>query len=74
MDAIMFQARRIRAENRERHLTLLDFGTPRDDARRKQILNLIQGYENDIALTKMAIAKLYEDLAQLDRRERRGND
>jgi len=49
-------------------LQLLDFGTPRDDRRRQEILNLIQGYENDIALTKMAIAKLRQDLARLDRR------
>ena len=62
------RAREHRAEHRERHLTLLDFGTPRDTERRKQILNLIQGYENDIALTRMAIAKLYEDLAKLDGR------
>jgi len=68
MDAIMFEARKIRDENRARHLTLLDFGTPRDAERRKQILNLIQGYENDIALTRMAIAKLYQDLAKLDGR------
>lgn len=68
MDAIMFEARKIREENRESRLTLLDFGTPRDDARRKQILALIQGYENDIALTKMAIAKLYEDLSRLGKR------
>lgn len=61
------RAREHRAEHRERHLTLLDFGTPRDDKRRQEILFLIQGYENDIALTKMAIAKLYEDLARLDR-------
>lgn len=65
MDAIMFEARKIRAENADRRLTLLDFGTPRDDARRQQIMQLIQGYENDIALTKMAIAKLHEDLARL---------
>lgn len=68
LEPVMFEARKIRAENAERRLTLLDFGTPRDDARRQQIMQLIQGYENDIALTKMAIAKLHEDLARLGKR------
>jgi len=49
-------------------LRLIDFGTPRDDARRKHIYRLIRQHEDDMALTKMAIAKLREDLARLDRR------
>lgn len=57
------------AHARDRHLTLIQGGKDAEiEKRRKQILNLIQGYENDIALTRMAIAKLYEDLAKLDRR------
>jgi len=53
---------------KERHLTLLNFGNERDEKRRKEIKQLIEGYEYDIELTKLAIRKLREDLARLDRR------
>lgn len=54
---------------RDRHLTLIQGGKDAAiEKRRADILRLIDCYENDIDLTRMAIRKLREDRARLEKK------